>query len=91
MKKNTTVLALAFAFVALCAAACTKEGVKAGDPCNGPGTCKSPLSCYESPKGKLCGSSCDFEMGKHTCKDPALASVQTEVNGLAAGCVCLPK
>jgi len=84
---------LAFLIVGLVvvSAACTKEGVKAGDPCNGPGSCKAPLSCYNGPKGQFCGSSCDMDMGKKTCKDPALAPTETTVNGLAAGCACLPK
>lgn len=72
-------------------AGCTKEGVKAGDPCNGPGSCKAPLTCYESSKGSFCGSSCGMEMGKRTCPDPSLEPVETTVNGLAAGCACLPK
>lgn len=85
MRVSTVLLALALT------AGCTKEGVKAGDPCNGSGSCKAPLTCYESPKGSFCGSSCGFDMGKHTCADPALAPVQTTANGLPSGCACLPK
>jgi hypothetical protein len=73
------------------AMACQKEGVKAGDPCNGPGSCKAPLTCVETDKGSFCGGSCEFDMGNYSCKDPALAPSKVSANGLAAGCYCLPK
>jgi hypothetical protein len=88
MRSLRSLLVLAFVVVAV---ACTKEGVKAGDPCNGPGSCKAPLTCVEGPKGSACGSTCDFVDFKKACKDPTLAPTEVTARGLPAGCYCLPK
>lgn len=86
---KTTVLVLFAALITL--VACTKEGVKAGDPCNGPGSCKAPLTCVEIAKGSFCGSSTDLVDMKPGCKDPSLQPTPVSVKGQPAGTYCLPK